>query len=239
LLLVACVAFAASIVGGVSGYGVGLILPPVLAPVVGVAGVIPVMAVAMAMTNGSRVLAFHRELDFKAMALVAAGMAPFCLASAYVYTLLPERAIAAILGAFLIVSIPVRRKLSATGWKLSPRGAIAGGAIYGALVGAMTGVGPLLLSIMMGLGLRGGGLIGSEAAVSMTGSLIKASVFGNRAALDLELALAGLLIGLATVPGAFVAKWLLARFSPRIHLALMDALVIFGGASFLWRAWTG
>lgn len=239
LLLVAFVAFAASIVGGVSGYGVGLILPPVLAPVVGVAGVIPVMAVAMAMTNGSRVLAFRGALDWRPILLVAAGMAPFCFASAYVYTLLPERTVALILGLFLIVSVPLRRRLASAGWQLSARGAVFGGAVYGTLVGTMTGVGPLLLSIMMGLGLRGGALIGSEAAVSMTGSLIKASVFGSADALDLELLVAGLLIGLATVPGAFVAKWLLNRFSPRIHLALMDALVLFGGGSFLWRAWTG
>jgi uncharacterized protein len=236
---VALVAFVASIVGGVSGYGGGLILPPVLAPVVGVAAVVPVMSIAMAMTNASRVAAFRHELSWRAILLVGAGMAPFCLLSAYVYTQLPVRAIAAMLGVFLIVSVPIRRKLDKTGWHLSGGGAVAGGAVYGAIVGSMTGVGPLLLSLMMGLGLRGGALIGSEAVVSMSGSLIKASVFGSATLIDLELLAAGILIGLATVPGAFVARWMLKRFSPRVHLVMMDALVIAGGASFLWRAWTG
>ena len=45
-LVVALVAFAASILGGLAGYGTGLVLPVVLAPVVGVANVIPVMALA-------------------------------------------------------------------------------------------------------------------------------------------------------------------------------------------------
>ncbi len=236
---VALVAFIASVVGGVSGYGAGLILPPVLAPVVGVAAVVPVMSVAMAMTNGSRVAAFRHEISWRAILLVGAGMAPMCVLSAYVYTLLPVRAIAAMLGAFLIVSIPIRRKLDKTGWRLSAGGAVAGGAVYGAIVGSMTGVGPLLLSVMMGLGLRGGALIGTEAAVSMSGSLIKASVFGSAMLFDFELILAGLIIGLATVPGAFVARWMLKRFSPRVHLAMMDALVVVGGLSFLWQAWAG
>ena len=55
--LAAVVAFAASIVGGLSGYGVGLVLPVVIAPIVGVTGVIPAMAIAISLGNGSRVTA--------------------------------------------------------------------------------------------------------------------------------------------------------------------------------------
>jgi len=41
---VAGVAFAAAVLGGLAGYGTGLILPIALAPVIGVANIIPVMA---------------------------------------------------------------------------------------------------------------------------------------------------------------------------------------------------
>ena len=47
LALACSVAFSASILGGLAGYGTGLILPVFLVPVVGVGNVIPVMAVAM------------------------------------------------------------------------------------------------------------------------------------------------------------------------------------------------
>ena len=47
-IVAACLAaFGASILGGLSGFGTGLVLPVFLVPLVGVANVIPVMAVAM------------------------------------------------------------------------------------------------------------------------------------------------------------------------------------------------
>lgn len=42
--LVAALSFIAAIVGGVAGYGTGLILPPVLLPIVGSEAVVPIIA---------------------------------------------------------------------------------------------------------------------------------------------------------------------------------------------------
>ena len=61
---VGIVAFVAAVLGGLAGYGTGLILPIALAPVIGVAHVIPVMAVAMMINNFSRVLAFRRDIQW-------------------------------------------------------------------------------------------------------------------------------------------------------------------------------
>ncbi len=232
-------AFAASIVGGVSGYGVGLILPVIVAPVVGVAGVIPTMAVSMSITNFSRVVAFWRDIDRRRAGLALAGAVPCCVLSAYVYTLLPTTAIAAVLGVCLIGSVPMRRALVRAGWRASDGGVVAGGATYGILIGGMTGLGAILIAAFMAAGVEGAALIGTDALVSLFTNLVKVAVFGTRTTLDLELLLAGLLMGACTIPGAFVGRWLLERFSMTLHTAMMEALVLFGGASFLWRAWTG
>jgi len=64
LALACVVALAASTLGGLSGFGTGLVLPVFLVPLVGVANVIPVMAVAMLLNNGSRVIAFWREIQW-------------------------------------------------------------------------------------------------------------------------------------------------------------------------------
>ncbi|MBL8833182.1 MAG: sulfite exporter TauE/SafE family protein [Rhodospirillales bacterium] len=232
-------AFAASIVGGVSGYGVGLILPVVIAPVVGVAGVIPAMAVSMAITNFSRVVAFWRDIDWPRAKLALAGAVPCCVLSAYVYTLLPTTAIAAVLGVCLVGSVPLRRALASAGWRVSDGGIVAGGAAYGILIGGMTGLGAIVIATFMAAGVEGAALIGTDALVSLFTNLVKVAVFGTRTSLDADLAVAGLLMGACTIPGAFVGRWLLDRFAMSVHTALMDALVLFGGASFLWRAWTG
>ena len=196
-VLIGAVAFAASILGGLAGYGTGLVLPIFLAPAVGVANVVPVMAVAMILNNGSRVAAFWRDIHWPHARRILAFGLPACVAGAYGYTLLEARWVALLLGAFFIVSVPLRRILQHAGWKLGERGVAAAGAGFGLVNGGMTGAGLLLISTLMA---------------------------------------AGLLIGLATVPGAFVARWLMAHIPLKVHTLLMEAVVLIGGAGFLWRA---
>jgi spermidine synthase len=45
------------------------------------------------------------------------------------------------------------------------------------------------------------------------------------------------LVGLCTVPGGFIARRLLERIPMKVHTAVMDVVVLGGGAAFLWRAW--
>lgn len=235
-MLVAAVALAASILGGLSGYGTGLVLPIFVAPVVGVANVIPVMAVGMAISNGSRVVAFWRDIAWPdARRLLLLGL-PTCIAGAWGYTLLPTRGIALALGAFLVLSVPLRRLLRRVAWRLGRPGEIAAGAMFGVLDGAMTGTGVVLIAILMAAGVGGPALIATDAIVSLVMGMAKIATFGTLARLDAELALAGLLIGACTVPGAFIARWLLAHVPARIHAAFMEAVVLAGGAGFLWRA---
>jgi uncharacterized membrane protein YfcA len=104
-------ALAASTLGGLSGFGTGLILPVFLAPLVGIANVIPVMAVAMLLSNGSRVAAFWRDVQWLHVRRMLVLGLPACVAGAYCYTLLSSQWIAALLGIFLLLSIPLRRLL--------------------------------------------------------------------------------------------------------------------------------
>jgi len=236
LALVGVVAFAASILGGLSGYGTGLVVPIVLAPVVGVANVIPVMALAMVINNSSRVIAFARDIDWpRAWRVLAIGL-PACVAGAYGYTLLEARWIAFALGAFLIASVPLRRLLKQRDRRLSERGLALASAGFGFVNGAMTGAGVLLISTLMAAGVHGAALIATDAVVSVVMGLAKIAVFGSLARLDADLTLAGLLIGACTAPGAFIARWLLQRIPGRVHTAFMEAIVVTGGAGFVWRA---
>ena len=99
----------------------------------------------------------------------------------------------------------------------------------------MTGAGLLLISTLMAAGLQGAALIATDAIVSVVMGFAKVALFGGVARLDLQLGAAGLLIGLCTAPGAFVARRLLERIPLKVHTAFMEAVVLIGGAGFLWR----
>ena len=65
LIPVAAVALFASIVGGVSGYGTGALMPLVLVPLVGAEPVVPIIAISAMFTNSSRVVAFVQYADWR------------------------------------------------------------------------------------------------------------------------------------------------------------------------------
>jgi uncharacterized protein len=236
-LLVGVVAFAASILGGLAGYGTGLVLPVVLAPVVGVANVVPVMALAMILNNGSRVAAFRRDIAWAHVRRLLLLGLPACVAGAYGYTLLDARWVAVLIGVFLLASIALRRALKHANYQLGARGEIGAGAGFGFINGGMTGTGVILISLLMAGGVQGAGLIATDAVISAIMGLIKVAIFGGLARLDASLVIAGLLIGLCTMPGAFIARRLLTLIPARIHTAVMEAVVVLGGVGFLWRGW--
>ncbi len=95
----------------------------------------------------------------------------------------------------------------------------------------------ILISLLMASGVQGAGLIATDAIISALMGLSKVAIFGGFDRLDASLAVAGLLIGLCTMPGAFVARRLLDRIPARVHVRVMEAVVVAGGAGFLWRAW--
>jgi uncharacterized membrane protein YfcA len=61
-------------------------------------------------------------------------------------------------------------------------------------------------------------------------------VFGSTAALTLYLGLIGLLLGLCTTPGAFVARWLLKRIPSKVHAWIMESVVVIGAVLLLLKA---
>lgn len=236
LVLACLVALAASTFGGLSGFGTGLVLPVFLVPLVGVANVIPVMAVAMLLNNGSRVVAFRRDIQWThVLRMLAIGL-PACVVGAYSYTLLSPTWIAMLLGAFLLVSIPLRRLLRRAQLQLSPTVELAAGGCFGFINGGMTGTGVILISLLMSVGVAGSALVATDAVVSVIMGFAKVVLFGKLAALNGELALVGVLVGLFTAPGAFIARALLRRIPAGVHAGFMEAVVVAGALALLWQA---
>lgn len=239
LAAVALAAFFGSVLGGLSGQGVGLILPVFLAPVVGIVNVVPVMSISALMTNLSRLAAFWREIQCAQALRVLAGALPGALLGALVFTWLDTRWVAFALGAFLVLSVPLRRLMARARYTLAGASLSAAGAGYGLLAGGMTGTGLFLLSVLMAAGVHGTPLIATDAAVSSIINVLKMVVFGSAGLLGPGLLIAGLLIGLCTIPGPFVARWLMRRMSLRVHTLMMDGLILTGGLMLLWRAFEG
>jgi uncharacterized membrane protein YfcA len=94
----------------------------------------------------------------------------------------------------------------------------------------------LLAPFLMGAGLAGEYLVGTVAAIGFGLNLTKSLVFGFSPLLDGGLLFKGVVIGLCTIPGAYVGRWIVRNTPLRIHSLFMEGFILCGAAYFLWVA---
>jgi len=236
LVPVAAIALFASIIGGISGYGTGALMPLVLVPLVGAEPVVPIIAISAMFTNSSRVFAFLTHADWRRAAIVLAAAVPTCVLGAWGYTRLSSAGAALVIGGMLILSVPLRRLLHYHGVRIGDGGLALGSLGYGVVVGGTAGSGVILLSLLMSAGIEGAGVIATDAAVSIVIGIVKISVFGLAGVITAQVIAFALLIGLVALPGAFLAKAFVERMPVHVHTAILDAVVLFGGIFLVWGA---
>jgi uncharacterized membrane protein YfcA len=234
-IIVALAAFSA-ITGGVAGYGTGALMPLILVPVVGAAPVVPIIAISAMFTNSARVMAFRHLLDRRRAVIALVCALPTCVLGAWLYTLLTGRGAALVIGSTLISTVPLRRILKRRGHQLGEKGFAFAAAGWGVLVGGTTGAGVILLSLLMATGLEGAAVIATDASISIVMGAVKLLVFGIAGVLTSKVIAIALLIAAVAFPCTFLAKLIVARMPVHVHTAILDAIVIIGGAVMIFGA---
>jgi uncharacterized protein len=236
-LAVAATAFGASVIGGVAGYGTGLLLPLVLVPIIGAEATVPVIALTALFTNAGRALALRPHVDWRMPMLMLPLALPLAVFAAHLFTRFDERGSALVIGTVLLLIVPLRHLLKRAGYTLGKAGLVIAGGVYGFITGTSTGAGVLLVSALMAGGLTGAAVVATDAVISIIIGAAKVATFGTLGALPPALVVLAVLIGLVTLPGGYVAKLVMERMPGKVHTAILDAVVILGGALMIWRVW--
>ena len=237
-LFVLIVGLIAGTISGIVGTGSSIMLMPVLVYQYGPKEAVPIMAVAAVMANLSRILAWWREVDWRACAAYSITGIPAAALGARTLLVLPSRAVDITIGVFLIAMVPVRHwlarhQLKANLWHLA-----AGGAVIGYLTGIVVSTGPLSVPLFLFYGLNKGAFIGTEAASSLGLYLSKSVTFERFGALTADIAIKGLIAGASLMSGAFIAKRFVLKLEPDVFRSIMDAIMIAAGIAMLWTAAT-
>jgi uncharacterized membrane protein YfcA len=236
LALIVAVSMLTSILGGVTGYGTGALMPLLLVPIVGAEPVVPIIAISATITNVSRALAFRRAIDWRRVALVVVAAIPTCILGAWAYTLLTGRGAMVVIGSMLIAMVALRRLWAHRGFRCGDGGLVAGALGWGIVVGGTTGSGVILLSLLMAAGLQGAAVIATDATVSIAIGLVRLAVFGIAGVATAQVIAMAVLIGVSTFPGAFFARWMVARLPLHVHAAMLDVVVVLGGTIMIANA---
>src|SRR5262245_1662924 len=94
----------------------------------------------------------------------------------------------------------------------------------------------MLLSMLMAAGLQGQAVIATDAVVSLGIGVAKVLTFGFVGVLGARELVVAVLMGTMAVPGAFLARALVARLPVTVHTVILDLVVIAGGAVMIGAA---
>lgn len=238
LAMIAATALVTSFIGGVAGYGTGALMPLVLVPIVGAEPVVPIISLSALLTNTGRVAAFRHLVNRRLAIVVLASAVPTCALGAWGYTKLSGRGALIVIACMLMASVPLRRLARRRGSALSPRGLALAAFGWGPLAGGTVGAGIILLSLLMATGLEGAAVVATDALISIGIGIAKFVTFGLAGVVTAQVVAVALLIGALAFPGAFVAKAMVERLPLHVHTAVLDAVVIVGGAVMIGNAIT-
>jgi uncharacterized protein len=234
--LVLTLGLLAGCLAGVIGTGSSIILLPVLVFTFGPKQAVPIMAVASVMSNLARVMAWRRDVDWRAVAAYAIPGAPAAALGATTLLALPSTWIDLALGIFFLVMIPFRHMQARTGRRLTLWQMGICGAVVGYVTGVVLSTGPLSLPVFAAYGLAGGAFLGTEAACSMILYITKVLTFRSLGAMPFDIFAKGLLVGSSLMIGTYGGKAVVKRMSVHVFGHVLDVVMFVAGIALIWNA---
>jgi uncharacterized membrane protein YfcA len=232
-VFVCTVGLLAGTISGIVGTGSSIMLMPVLVWQFGPKEAVPIMAVAAVMANLSRILAWWREVDWRATAAYSITGIPAAALGARTLLVLPSHAVDLSIGLFLIAMLPVRHWLARHAFTINLWQLALGGAIIGYITGIVVSTGPLSVPLFLFYGLAKGAFLATEAASSLGLYISKSVTFQRFGALDMEVLVKGLIAGSSLMAGAFIAKRYVLKLNPDTFRLVMDGIMIVAGTSMV------
>ena len=222
-----------STIGGIAGFGAGILLLPVAAWTLGIRAAVPVLTVTMLFGNLARIWWSRHDLHGGVTLRFIAGAVPATAIGVMIFAGASSNWLGRAIGAFLLASVPLRRVL--TSGRLHVRKAhfpFIGGAI-GLLSAIVVTTGPVVTPFFLAYGLRRGAFIATEAVCAGAMHVSRGLVFARYKMISGEILLIGLVLGVTMFAGAWIGRRLLDRMSDRVFLAIIEVLLVGMGLQML------
>ena len=226
-------ALVASTVGGVAGFGTGVIMVPIIAWTLGIKAAVPILTVAMLLGNSARVWFSRTEVQGRVVAAFLAGSVPMTIVGATIFSHAPGAAISRVLGVFLLLAVPFRRWITARGVSVRLGHIPFVGGAFGFLSALVGATGPIISPFFLGYGLRRGAYIATDALCTVGTYAVRLVVFRRHELIGAQTVAIGVLLGVVMILGAFAGRRLLDRMSERAFVRLIEALLVVFGVQLL------
>jgi uncharacterized membrane protein YfcA len=234
-ILLTVIAFVASTLAAISGFGGAAVLLPALIAIFGVREAIPILTVAQLIGNGSRVWFNRSEVNWPVIGWFTLGSVPLGLLGGYLFATVPFSTLTRLVGVFLLFTVVWRHARAGKPRRppLKSFAVIGAGATFlSALVGS---VGPIMAPFFLAYGLVKGAYIGTEAMATVVMHITKLVAYHQTAVLTVSAIQSGLALGPIMVLGSFLGKRVVDRLPERLFVMIIEAVLIIAGLMFLIR----
>jgi uncharacterized membrane protein YfcA len=235
-IFVCAVGLFAGAISGIIGTGSSIMLVPVLVWQFGPKEAVPIMAIAAIIGNAARIVAWWREVDWRATAAYSLTGAPMAALGAKTLLVLPSRAVDVTIALFLLAMIPGRRWLAARDYRLKLWQLAIIGAIVGYLTGIVVTTGTITVPIFLMYGLVKGAFLATEAAGSLAVYIAKALAFRTLGAMPWETLAKGLIAGGSLMAGTFLSKRFVMTMNAESFRYMLDGLMLISALAMLYNA---
>ena len=227
-------ALVGSTVGGVAGFGAGVVLLPVLGLVLGVRTAIVTLTLTMLIGNLSRIWWSRADIQWPVVGRYLLGALPGTALGVLLFAGTSSARLSAIVGAFLIAAVPLRRLLLTRHFTVRLRHFGPLGAITGLISALVVTTGPMVTPFFLAYGLRRGAFIATEASCALAMHLVRGAGFAKLALVTRETALLGVSLGATMFVGSWLGRRIVDRLSDRAFLGAIESLLILMGLHFLF-----
>ena len=235
-IFVLIVGLLAGAISGILGTGSSIMLVPVLVWQFGPKEAVPIMAVAAIIGNFSRILAWWREVDWRATFAYSVTAVPSAALGAKTLLVLPSRTVDIAIALFLLAVIPGRRWLAAHDVRLTLWHLALIGAVLGFVTGIVVTTGPITVPVFLMYGLVKGAFLATEAASSLTMYVAKVLTFRTLGAMPWETFVRGLIAGGALMAGTFLSKRFVMKLDAEQFRYVLDGLMLISALAMLYNA---
>ena len=232
-LILSAAALVGSTIGGVAGFGTGVVMVPAIAWFVGVKATVPVLTVCMLVGNSARVWFSRYEIEWRVVGAFLLGAVPMTMIGTTLYAKMDSVWLSRMLGTFMILAVPLRRWLTHSGITVRLRHFPLIGAAFGFLSALVGAVGPLMTPFFLSHGLRRGRYLATDALCTVGAYITRGIMFRRAELLTTPLILTGLYIGVVMIGGAWIGRRIIERMSETAFLHVLEVLLVLFGLQFI------
>ncbi len=232
------VAFLASIVSGISGYGGGMTLGILVSPFIPIKLLVPLMSVFVFCSNLSRMYYYRDSIFWIKGFYFALITVPFVILGTNFYAGVSDKILYFCLGFGLGFVIILRRVFKKIDLKIGWFGLGVMAVLYGTISGVILGPGALLLTALSANGMVGASIVGTDSFITLINVIIRMISFRQLGLLNNDALIIGCSIGAVAIFGSYIARKIVDKLGVKLHTIIIEVCIVLGAAVMIYRAFT-